>query len=402
MAVNLPKLTTLSAINGIKIATTCAEIRQNQRDDLAIFALDENSICAAVFTQNAFCAAPVELSREHLAKNNPRYLIINSGNANAGTGIQGNKDALTCCQAISPNNPTEVLVFSTGVIGETLPMDKILSAIPTAIQNLHANNWINAAKAIMTTDTMPKGFSEQVIINNEKITITGIAKGVGMIMPNMATLLAFIATDAKISNSLLQKILNQAVNLSFNRITVDGDTSTNDSCVLIATGKSNVEITEENIDDFNLFQQAINKVFLKLAQALVRDGEGATKFITLDINEGENEQECLSIAYTIAHSPLVKTAFFASDANWGRILAALGRAEVDNLDINKVKIYLDNVCIVRDGGCATTYTDAQGQTVMQNKEITVRILLGRGNYKAKIYTCDFSYDYVKINAEYRT
>lgn len=405
MAVNLPPLSTLHPVAGIKIGTGCAKIKQTQRDDLTLFLIELNSTCAAVFTRNAFCAAPVTVARQHLADTMPRALLINSGNANAGTGKQGLQDAYYCCEAVAKSidcHQTQVLPFSTGVIGQALPVDKICGSIDMVSNAAIADNWEKAARAIMTTDTVPKAISVQETIADQKITVTGIAKGAGMIKPDMATMLSFIATDAKVPQPILQTCLERAVNVSFNRITVDSDTSTNDSCILIATGKSDVSIDNLESHEFSAFYQTIAKVCTYLAQAIIRDGEGATKFITITVEQGVTEQECIDVAYTIAHSPLVKTAFFASDANWGRILAAVGRAPISNLDIDAIKIYLDDVCIVENGGVAKSYTEAQGRQVMQQSEITIRVVLNRGTQHATVWTCDFSYDYVKINAEYRT
>lgn len=398
-------LSTIYPVAGIRIATICAKIKQNQRDDLVLFEITPNSNCAAVFTQNAFCAAPVTIARQHLQMISPRYLLINSGNANAGMGEVGLQGARTCCQAVADHadcQATEVLPFSTGVIGQELPAAKIQTAIPTLLQTLETGSWKLAARAIMTTDTVPKIFSKRLKLQNKMVNITGIAKGAGMIRPDMATMLAFIATDAQLPKELLQTCLTSAANLSFNRISIDGDTSTNDACVLVATGHSGVTIDSEQHSDFAEFMAAITDISVALAQAIVRDGEGATKFITIQVEQGETEAECLAVAYTIAHSPLVKTAFFASDANWGRILAAIGRAGLENLEIEAVQIFLGDICIVNNGERATSYTEAQGQQVMAERDITIRIFLGRGQYQAEVWTCDFSYDYVKINAEYRT
>lgn len=405
MAVNLPKLSPLHPIAGIKIGTACTQIKPTERDDLALLELPPESSCAAVFTRNVFCAAPVTIAKQHLATTIPRYLLINSGNANAGTGERGLNDALACCEAIAQQTGcavSEVLPFSTGVIGNPLPVEKIRTALPTALANLDAQGWEKAASAIMTTDTMPKGASVQVSIDEQPILVTGIAKGAGMIHPNMATLLVFIATDALVPVPILQACLNQAVNQSFNRITVDGDTSTNDSCVLVATGRGQRTIDSIDHPAFVPFCQAVTDVCLQLAQAVIRDGEGATKFITISVEQGASQPECLKVAYTVANSPLVKTAFFASDANWGRILAAVGKAEIENLNINAIQIYLGEVCIVENGGVAKNYTEEAGQRVMREPEITVRILLGRGDYQETVFTCDLSYDYVRINAEYRS
>ncbi len=407
MAVNLPsQLSPLHPITGIRVGTTCAQIKQTQRDDLTLFELAPTSHCAAVFTRNAFCAAPVVLARQHLTTtHHPRFLLINSGNANAGTGEHGLQNALACCQQVSQLSGClvkEVLPFSTGVIGVPLPVDKIQAALPSALANLDAHHWNQAAQAIMTTDTVPKGISIQRTLAGKTVHLTAIAKGAGMIKPDMATLLAFIATDATVPQSILQTSLNQAVECSFNRITVDGDTSTNDACVLVATGQGQLTIDKLEHPAFKPFCQALTEVCLYLAQAIIRDGEGATKFITITVAQGASKQECLDVAYAIAHSPLVKTAFFASDANWGRILAAVGRAGLADLNINTVQIDLNQVAIVRQGGVAQDYTEEQGQQVMAQPEIQIRVLLGRGHDQETIFTCDLSHDYVRINAEYRT
>ncbi|MEK7991927.1 MAG: bifunctional glutamate N-acetyltransferase/amino-acid acetyltransferase ArgJ [Thiotrichaceae bacterium] len=400
--------TNIYPVAGIQIGTACAGIKQTEHDDLTLFQLAPQSTCASVFTQNAFCAAPVTVAKHHLSEQTPRYLLINSGNANAGTGQQGMQDALFCCQAVSQGancDTTQVLPFSTGVIGQGLPVDKIQTAIPTALQNMGATiaDWQRAAAAIMTTDTKPKLASKQIMIADKTVTITGISKGSGMIKPDMATMLAYVATDANVAQEVLQACLNDAVNQSFNRITVDGDTSTNDACILMATGQTDLEhIDSTQHPYYAALTEAVTDICIQLAQAIVKDGEGATKFISIDVSEGLNEQECLDIAYTVAHSPLVKTAFYASDANWGRILAAVGRAGLQDFDIEKIKIYLDAVCIVENGGVAASYAEQQGQAVMSQAEITVRIELGRGEAHAIVWTCDLSYDYVRINAEYRT
>jgi glutamate N-acetyltransferase / amino-acid N-acetyltransferase len=401
MPVNMSELTELKSVAGVRLNSICAGIKRSDRDDVTLFEFIEGTTCAAVFTKNAFCAAPVEIAKQHLTEIMPRFWLINAGNANAGTGENGIIDATRSCYSVSTLGKCEqnqVLPFSTGVIGQPLPVEKIERVLPDLLNDLHKENWLKAARAIMTTDTVPKGISVEIKIGEKKVTITGISKGAGMIRPDMATMLAFIATDAKIESNLLQSCLNQAVEKSFNRITIDGDTSTNDACVLAATGKS-IEFDQENIATF---QSALNQVCIHLAQSIVRDGEGATKFITVEVLQGKTEQECLDVAYTIGHSPLVKTAFFASDANWGRILACVGRAGVSNLDLNAVEIYLGDVCIVKNGGRAPDYTEEQGQKVMSEPEILVQICLHRGNAQTQIWTCDFSYDYVKINAEYRT
>lgn len=394
-------------IAGIKIGTACAQIKHSDRDDLAVFALVEGSTCAAVFTQNAFCAAPITLARQHLAATAPRFLLVNSGNANAGTGPAGLQAAQACCQRVAQLGncaPTEVLPFSTGIIGQALPVHKIQTALPTALDNLDAQNWEKAARAIMTTDTVPKMASIPVFIDGQPVlTVTGITKGAGMIKPNMATMLAFIATDAAVTAPVLQTCLTRAVNTSFNRITIDGDTSTNDACVLVATGQSHLPVIDSVTHRyFGQLLIAVRHVCEELAKAIVRDGEGATKFIKVMVEQGSSEQECLEIAYAIANSPLVKTACFANDPNWGRILAAVGRAPVENFDISTVQIFLGDVCVVENGEVSANYTEEQGQRVMHAKDIQIRVLLGRGDEHARIWTCDFSYDYVKINAEYRT
>ncbi len=392
----------LLPVAGIKIATAAANIRYSDRTDLALIELAAGSTTSAVFTQNAFCAAPVLVAKQHLSQSNPRYLLINAGNANAGTGQAGLDAAVACCESVAAEmgcDTNQVLPFSTGVIGENLPVDKINNVVADLKIDLNPHHWHAAANAIMTTDTVPKGISCQVSIANQVVTITGIAKGVGMIRPDMATMLAYITTDAKIEKVLLDSCLEKTVAQSFNRITVDGDTSTNDACVLVATGQSKVIISELNRTEF---QQALDKVCEALAKALVRDGEGATKLITINVTGAQNTNESDRVAYTVAHSPLVKTAFFASDPNWGRILAAVGRAGVKDLDINKLKIFLGDLCIVENGARSESYREELGQKVMKETEISIDIQLNRGQASSKIWTCDFSYDYVKINAEYRS
>lgn len=395
----------LHPVPGFRLGTTCAGIKKANRRDLVVMELAEGSTVAAVFTQNAFCAAPVVVARKHLSQVSPRYLLTNTGNANAGTGEQGMLDAEICCGALATSAGCAremVLPFSTGVIGEALPADKICKGIPDAYTNLVEDGWLDAAHGIMTTDTVPKGASRQININGQQVTITGIAKGSGMIRPDMATMLAYVATDAKLVTEDLQTCLREAVEKSFNRITVDGDTSTNDACLLIATGQSKVSISKSNPQEYDVFCNAVRDVCEQLALAIVRDGEGATKLMTVQVEEGRDESECLQVAYTVAHSPLVKTAFFASDPNWGRILAAVGRAGLKDLDVNQVRIFLNDVCIVSGGGRDSQYREELGQAVMNANEIIVRILLGRGSASEQVWTCDFSYDYVKINAEYRT
>jgi len=391
-------------IKGIKLGTACAGIKKENHRDLVLIELAEGTQTAAVFTQNAFCAAPVTLSKKHLAQTSPKYLLINTGNANAGTGKQGDANALACCQLVAEATgatSSEVLPFSTGVIGEYLPMDKFPKAIKIAFDDLSDSNWENAARGILTTDTVVKAFTRSLLLAGEIITVSGIAKGSGMIRPDMATMLAYIATDAKVEKSLLQNCLSEAVDHSFNRITVDGDTSTNDSAILMATGKSAVEI-KKGSEELALFQQTLTEVCEELAKAMVRDGEGATKLISVVVTGCKTEQEAKDVAYTVAHSPLVKTAFFACDPNWGRILAAVGRAGVLDFDLSKVNIALDDVSIVRNGEKSADYTEERGQAVMDKSDITINIDLARGDEKVTVWTCDFSYDYVRINAEYRT
>ncbi len=404
MAVGATVLPEMFPVAGIELGTVCAGIKQIERDDMLLVQMVEGSTCAAVFTQNAFCAAPVHVAKANLSAA-PRWLLVNSGNANAGTGAQGMNDALLSCSTLAgmvAADANKVLPFSTGVIGEKLPIEKIQAALPRALEQLSEQNWPQAAQAIMTTDTFAKGASRLIDIDGHQITITGISKGAGMIQPNMATMLGFIATDAKICQPLLQKCLTKAADQSFNRITVDGDTSTNDACVLMASGMSSAPEITENSVSYQIFSEAIEDVCKQLAEAIVRDGEGATKFIRILVKQARSEAEAVDVAKTIAHSPLVKTAFFASDPNWGRILAAVGRAGVKKMDLDKVEIYLDDVCIVRNGGRAEEYSEQAGQQVMNQEDITVTVVLGRGSIEQQVLTCDFSYDYVRINAEYRT
>ncbi len=404
MAVGYQGLPRLQPVAGVEVATLSAGIKKPGRRDLVLFSLQPGSSVAAVFTRNAFCAAPVVVAREHLEKGSPRYLLVNTGNANAGTGEVGMRDARESCARLAEVmgcEAEEVLPFSTGVIGEPLPMAKILDTLSGFPAALDADGWEDAAHGIMTTDTVAKGASRQLELDGKTVTITGISKGSGMIRPDMATMLAYVATDAEVAQPLLQQCLNEAVNSSFNRITVDGDTSTNDACVLVASGQSGVRI-EEGSEGYAQFAAALSEVCQQLAQLIVRDGEGATKFISIEVNGGRDEEECEQVAYTIAHSPLVKTALFASDPNWGRILAAVGRAGITDLDLEALTIHLGDVCIVRDGGRDPDYREELGQTVMDHDEITIRVELARGESQAVLWTCDFSYDYVRINAEYRT
>jgi glutamate N-acetyltransferase/amino-acid N-acetyltransferase len=406
MAVGESIFPEMPPINGVKLHAISAGIKKNQQLDLILIELPESTHAAGVFTQNAFCAAPVTLCKQHLNQTiNSRYLLINSGNANACTGDDGMQAAISSCKAISKQkNVAEenVLPFSTGVIGEPFPIEKIEQAIPELIAGLDENNWTLAAQGIMTTDTRPKGATRTITIDGETIVINGIAKGAGMIKPNMATMLAYIVTNAQVEASLLKDLVKEAADASFNRISIDGDTSTNDSCILAATGESNVLFENIDSNSYLEFKSAIIEVFKELAQAIVRDGEGATKFISIEVEKGGSREECLDVAYAIAHSPLVKTALFASDPNWGRIVAAIGYAGVKDLDANKVKVFLGDVLIVENGGRATTYTEEHGQVVMNQDEIVLRILLGRGDCKETLWTTDLSHEYIKINAEYRT
>ena len=408
MPVNLKPLTidSISPIKGISLGTAKAHIKKPNRKDLLLVTIAEGSKVSGVFTQNAFCAAPVLLCKEHLKNESDiRALIINTGCANAGTGEKGILKAKETCQAVSELlsiNSRQVLPFSTGVILESLPIDKIKNGLPDTVKNLDPAHWFDAAEAIMTTDIAPKGASRRIKIQDREIFISGVSKGSGMIHPNMATMLSFIATDASINQILLDKLLKEVTQQSFNCITVDGDTSTNDSFILIATGHAgNREIIEED-NDYEILKAAILEVAIELAQAIVRDGEGATKFITIQVESGLDNAECRKVGFAIAHSPLIKTAFFASDPNLGRILAAIGYAGIESLDISKIELYLGDFLVAEKGGRATSYTEHQGQEVMKHSEISMRILLNRGHAKATIWTCDFSYDYVKINADYRS
>ncbi len=401
-----PTLGELSPVSGIRLSTVSAGIKKPGRKDVVVIEIADGANVAAMFTQNAFCAAPVSVAKHHLSQLMPRYLLINTGNANAGTGERGMQDALACCQALAELGlcgAQQVLPFSTGVIGEHLPVNKITNILKDAIAGLSDDGWEQAAQGIMTTDTVPKGQSRHISVDGETITITGIAKGAGMIRPNMATMLAYVATNAKVSQDVLNNLWRDVVAQSFNKITIDGDTSTNDSAILIATGKTTIpEISSADHPAYLPLKQAVIGLCEQLAMDMVRDGEGATKLITITVESGATSQECDDVAFTVAHSPLVKTAMFASDPNWGRILAAVGRAGLQNLDLENIHIYLGDVCIVRNGGRAAEYTEEQGQRVMNQDEISVRIVLNRGDFNTRVWTCDFSYDYVRINAEYRT
>ena len=405
MAVGLGPLPTLHPVAGFELGIASAGIKRTGRKDVVVMRCAEGSTVAGVFTLNAFCAAPVILAKQR-AQGTVRYLLTNTGNANAGTGEPGMQAAIRSCASLAALAGVEaeaILPFSTGVIGELLPVEKIEAALPAALADLDENHWAEAATGIMTTDTLPKGASRQFEHEGVTVTVTGISKGAGMIRPNMATMLGYIATDAKVAQSVLQDLLRDAANKSFNRITIDGDTSTNDCCMLIATGKADVvEITEASGELFTKLKQAVFEVSMEVAQSIVRDGEGATKFVTVQVNGGGNHQECLDVGYAVAHSPLIKTALFASDPNWGRILAAVGRAGVPDLDVSKIDVYLGGVCIASQGGRSPSYTEEQGAAVMAEEEIEIRIELGRGDCSETIWTTDLSHEYVRINAEYRT
>ena len=401
----------LLPVPGVRWGITEAGIRKANRKDLAVLLLDEGASVGAVFTQNKFCAAPVQICREHLGKNKGqnfgiRALVINTGNANAGTGQDGLTRAQATCIALARElniSPEQVLPFSTGVIMEPLPYERIEAGLPAAIANATENNWGIAAEAIMTTDTVAKAFSTRIMLGGVPVTITGISKGAGMIRPNMATMLGFMATDACVSQNVMARLALRLAEGSFNRVTVDGDTSTNDSFVVIATNQTkHVPITSLDSVDGQTLCTAMMGIAKQLAQAIVRDGEGATKFITIQVENGRTGEECRKVAYAIAHSPLVKTAFFASDPNLGRILAAVGYAGIDDLDQTRIDLYLDDVLVAKNGGRHVDYVESDGQRVMKQSEITVRVVLGRGDAKDTVWTCDLSYDYVKINADYRS
>ncbi len=401
-----PQAASLLPVKGVQLGFAEAYVKKPNRKDVLVIKLVEGSNVAGVFTKNRFCAAPVILCKEYLALNNGiRALLVNTGNANAGTGEDGLKRAQQSCVALAGLlnlNANQVLPFSTGVILEPLPVDKVIAGLPAAIANLKEDNWLNAAEAIMTTDIVAKGTSRQIQLGGKAITITGISKGSGMIHPNMATMLGYIATDAAVSQSALEQIIQFAVNQSFNCITVDGDTSTNDSLIVMATNQAgNAEITADSAD-FAVLRDAITDVAIELAQAIVRDGEGATKFMTVTVEGGNSQEECRKVAYAIAHSPLIKTAFFASDPNLGRILAAIGYAGIDDLNVNTLQLYLGDVLVAENGGRAASYLEEQGAAVMKESDILVRVVLNRGSENITIWTCDFSYDYVKINADYRS
>ncbi len=409
MAVNLhaPDPKHLLPITGLRIGVAEAGIRKAHRKDLSVVLLDDGASVAGVFTQNRYCAAPVQICRDHLQRNiGIRAMLINTGNANAGTGDDGMARARATCIALARHldiAPEQILPFSTGVIMEPLPADRIEAGLPAALKDAKEDNWARAAEGIMTTDTLPKAFSAQVLLGGVMVTITGISKGAGMIRPNMATMLGFMATDATVPQALMQQLATDLANGSFNRVTVDGDTSTNDSFVVIATNKiANKSIDTWTSAEGTALKDAMMGVAQKLAQAIVRDGEGATKFITVKVSGGKTTDECCKVAYAIAHSPLVKTAFFASDPNLGRILAAVGYAGIADLDQTKISLHLDDVHVVVDGGRNPSYKEEDGARVMKQSEITIHVGLGRGNVTDTVWTCDFSYDYVKINADYRS
>ena len=401
-----PAADQLFPVAGVRLGTAAAEIRKKDRRDLTLVALDPGCTVAGVFTQNRFCAAPVQLCRDHLASGDGiRALVINTGIANAGTGEPGMLAARETCAAVGALlgiGAGQVLPFSTGVILEPLPVDRLKGGLPAAQADLKADNWHAAAHAIMTTDTVAKAASRIVAVNGKKVAISGISKGAGMIRPNMATMLGFVATDAGIAQPLLDKLVREAADASFNCITVDGDTSTNDSFVMIASGQSGALFESGSDAGWGEVRAAIIAVAVELAQAIVRDGEGATKFITVAVEGGKDSDECRKVGYAIGHSPLVKTAFFASDPNLGRILAAIGYAGIADLDVGTVKVWLDDVLVAEAGGRAASYREEDGARIMKQAEITVRVDLGRGSAAARVYTCDFSYDYVKINADYRS
>ncbi|SNY96434.1 bifunctional glutamate N-acetyltransferase/amino-acid acetyltransferase ArgJ [Halomonas sp. hl-4] len=409
MAVGTMPFPHMPTLEGVRLGSAMAGIKKPNRRDVVVFELPEASTVSGVFTRNAFCAAPVTVAKAHLqlaGKNGevPRYWLINTGNANAGTGDAGHRDALTCCAALAQQarvNDAAVLPFSTGVIGEPMPMARLLDGIPVAFADLAADSqaWQHAAEGILTTDTRPKGASVTLTMGDSEVVINGIAKGSGMIKPNMATMLGFVVTDAGVEQALLDRLLRETVDRSFNCITVDSDTSTNDACMLAATGTGARIESEAHIE---IFRNGLQRVMTELAQAIIRDGEGATKFVTLQVDQAHTRQEALDVAFTVAHSPLVKTALYASDANWGRILAAIGRAPVDEFDVKRVTVELGDVRLVENGGRAEGYTEEAGSRVMAEDEITIRISLGRGQENATVWTSDLSHDYVSINADYRS
>ncbi|MBM3391710.1 MAG: bifunctional glutamate N-acetyltransferase/amino-acid acetyltransferase ArgJ [Betaproteobacteria bacterium] len=408
MPVNLkpPAAERLLPVKGVALGIAQAGIRKANRRDLLLIRLDERAAVAGVFTQNRFCAAPVLVCREHLRSGAIRALVVNTGIANAGTGEAGLAASRASCDAVARQlgcDPAQVLPFSTGVIMEPLPVERVVAGLPACAADLREDNWAAAAEAIMTTDTLPKAASRKVSLGGTAVTVTGIAKGAGMIRPNMATMLGFVATDAAVAQAILQRLVREAADASFNCVTVDGDTSTNDSFVLIASGKAgNAPVADAGSAEYAALKKAVTAVAAELAQAIVRDGEGATKFIAIEVSGGRDAAECKAVGYAIAHSPLVKTAFFASDPNLGRILAAIGNAGIHDLDVARVKLRLDEVLVSENGGRAGSYREEDGARVMAQAEIAVRVDLARGEARATVWTCDFSYDYVKINADYRS
>ena len=409
MAVNLPlpDAATLYPIDGVRIGVTEAGIRKANRKDLSVVLIDAGASVSGVFTSNRFCAAPVQLCREHLDGGQAiRAMVINTGNANAGTGVDGLNRARSSCVALAQRlciEASQVLPFSTGVIMETLPVERIEAGLDAAIADAKEDNWLKAAEAIMTTDTQPKAFGARGLVGGKQVSVSGISKGAGMIRPNMATMLGFIATDANVAQAVMKQLAVELAEGSFNRVTVDGDTSTNDSLVLIATNKAgNAAVTSLDSADGQALKALLLEVARKLAQAIVRDGEGATKFISVVVQGGRSEEECRKVAYAIAHSPLVKTAFFASDPNLGRILAAVGYAGIDDLEQTGIELFLDDVHVATQGGRNPDYREEDGQRVMKQSEITVRVDLGRGAATQTVWTCDLSHEYVTINADYRS
>ncbi|MDG1311413.1 MAG: bifunctional glutamate N-acetyltransferase/amino-acid acetyltransferase ArgJ [Porticoccaceae bacterium] len=402
MATGSGQFPTMHAVSGFKLGTTSAGIKTQGRADLVVMEIPANATVAGLFTQNAFCAAPVTVCKQHLAIASPRYFITNTGNANAGNGPQGMADAIKSCQTMASATgakTAQIMPFSTGVIGEPLPMDRLLAGIPDALANLSEHGWPEAAEGILTTDTRPKGASLKYSAGDAQVTITGISKGSGMIKPNMATMLGYVATDAQVDSELLHRALKLATNKSFNRITVDSDTSTNDCIMLVATGASDIVIDEPLFEEF---VEQLTQVFIELAQAIICDGEGAGKFVSVVVEGAVDSAEALSVAYTIAESPLVKTALAASDPNWGRILAAIGRAGVNDLDVNQVQLSLNNVLIAENGARANSYSEEAGQQAMEPEDINILVALNRGQAAETVWTTDLTYEYVRINAEYRT
>lgn len=393
-------------IEGVRLSAVKAGVKYQDRYDLALIEIEDGSSVSGVFTRNAFCAEPIKICRKHLQSVKPRYLLINSGNANACTGQEGYAAAIATCEAIANEagiEATQVLPFSTGVIGEVLPAAKIVRSVPAALESLSENNWHLAAQAIMTTDTREKGWSEEIELSGSKVTISGIAKGAGMIKPNMGTMLAYVATDANVSQEVLDTVIHKVANKSFNRITVDGDTSTNDALIAIATAKANnVRVENHDSEDAQILELALTRVCQRLALEMVRDAEGATKCVEVNVKGGARAQDSLDVAYAICHSPLVKTAMFASDPNWGRIVAAIGYSGVENLDPSKINVSLDDVSIVENGGRAKSYQEEKGQAVFDKAEFTISVDLGMGDCEETLWTSDLNHDYVKINAEYRT